>query len=253
MTTLVPIDVRPEEFKGVSDGEFVPMDVVEEVVAKGLNKGGKLVACSTKDVVQNIVHGRANKNKALTPITNEMLNATVTLKVRDIVSEYRPARQNLMSALRAMPGDEVSEPEHQGPGRPESNRDDAEKKTPNEKRELNDEQALSGTQKVLTAEYRGRIDEPVTLEELWRIREIKRGAARPISLPQEHKSNLPTVLMTIGRLTVKAIIDMGSMVNVISAKQAARTGIPTGPLAHDAFDLGGIVGPESPAAYTQPI
>lgn len=237
--TMVPIDVGPEKFEGKDDGELVPMDIDKVVVENGTGEVGKLTPRNSKRVARDVVHGRPNENQPLTPITSEMLNATVTLKVRDLVSEYKSARQSLMGALKAMPRDEVSEL-----GRRQKSRHDDEKKRLME-RILDERPASNEKQKVLKAEYRGGCNEPVTLEELRRMGEIREGASRPIPIPRDHKSSLPTVLVTIGRLTVEAIIDTGSMVNMISAEKAAKTRMPTGRLNQDAFQLGGILGPES--------
>jgi len=239
-TTPTPVDVRQEDVEGIDDGKYVPMDVEQMAAKQSLDDLGEPATHAAKGFLREIVHRGANKARPLTPITNEVLNATVTLRVRDLVTEYKSARQGLMNALKAMPRDEAAEAERQAKGY-----DGGEKKMRRERlneRERNDGQALERAQKVMKAEYRG---ETVTLEELKRLGEIKEGTARPVPIPQEHKSSLPTVVVTIGRLTVEAIIDTGSMVNMISGEQAAKTRIPTGRLNRDAFQLGGILGPES--------
>lgn len=139
-------------------------------------------------------------------------------------------------------------PAEEGQTQQETAPDDDTKRTSRE-RTKSDERALERKQRVMKAEYRGREVEPVTMDELWRLGELGKGASRPMSAPAEHKANLPTVMVTIGRLTVEAIIDTGSMVNMISAEQAEKARMPTGPLDKDAFQLGGILGPTVGALF----
>lgn len=70
-------------------------------------------------------------------------------------------------------------PVDEGSGRTRTGPDSDEKKAP-DAGGRDDGPALGETRKVMKAVYRGEREEPVTLDELLKMGEIKKGASRPV-------------------------------------------------------------------------
>ena len=61
--------------------------------------------------------------------------------------------------------------------------------------------------------------------------------------PCKEVMEAPTVEVMIGKLKTRAVVDTGSMINMISAALAEETGLPATPVPDRALDMLGIAGP----------
>ena len=216
--TPTPIDVSPEQFEGKMDAELVPMAIEDAVGEKGIHDKGKMSARKDKGGVRDVIQAGSRTGKAQSAVVEEVLKHPLTIRVEELLSLAPGVRRALAKAFRTTRDDDV---EVIDMIRSEERRE------PSQKEDKGKE--------VMRADV---------------------GAGKTMETAVDEEEPGPRKLLRIkakiGRATMVGMVDSGSQENIISARMAAATGLPTVLLEDKSFPVQGVSGPPTRCRYMIP-
>ena len=217
-TTPTPIDVSPEQFEGKVDAELVPMVIEDAIGEQSIHDKGKVSTRKEKSGSRDLIQVGSKIGKTQSAVVDEVLNHPLTIRVEELLSLAPGVRKALAKAFRTTRDDdaEVIDMIRSGEQKESSLRE-------------------SKGKEVMRANVgAGRIMEAAAKEEESGPRKLLRIKAK------------------IGRATMVGMVDSGSQENIISARMAAATGLPTVLLEDKSFPVQGVSGPPTRCKYMIP-
>ena len=217
---LTPVDTAPANFDGIHDSEFVPMMIDQTFHEEKLDEGRKAPPKESHKAPRNIGQGGAERVQK--EVIERILETPLTLRLRDIMLLSREVLRGLTGSLKAtqlMECLEEAEKKLAGSGKSEHAQKSADERNDHGRKR----REASKDAKALRMD--GIIEET------------------RVQRPRATLVDAPTVDTTIGNLKVRAVVDTGSMANMISAARAEETGLPTSPVTMEALKIYGISGP----------
>ena len=216
--TPTPIDVSPEQFEGKMDAELVPMAIEDAVGKKGIHDKGKMSARKDKGRVRDVIQAGSRTGKAQSAVVEEVLKHPLTIRVEELLSLAPGVRRALAKAFRTTRDDDVEVIDM-----------------------IHSEERREPSQK----EDKGK--------EVMRA-DVGAGKSMEIAVDEEEPGprKLLRIKAKIGRATMVGMVDSGSQENIISARMAAATGLPTVLLEDKSFPVQGVSGPPTRCRYMIP-
>ena len=213
-----PVDVTPERFKGEVDDELVPMDIEDTMGNQSINDKGQVSARKEKNGSRDLLQIGPKTGKTQSAIVDEVLNSQLTIRVQELIYLSPNVRRALAKACRTTRDDDAE-------GIDMTHFEERKEPSKKEKRGKEVMRADAGP---------GRVIESQVEEE------------------ESESDKLLKIIARIGKARMVGVVDSGSSRNIISARMAAATGLPTVLLKDKSFPVQGISGPPTRYRYKIP-